>query len=348
MDQIKMSVIVPTHGRVDLFKETIKSLLEQTSKEFEVIVTDDSSLESERKEIKTIVEEAISNGLNARYIFTKPNLRQAKNTNQGFANSKGKYLRILHSDDVISNKCIEREIEAFENNPDIYLLNHSAIAFEDTINFKDDYSDIGEFDIYNCWLQRSIFTGCLLPSVVAIKREVYEQIGGMREDFDFLCDWDWCFRIFLNEYKQNHKSAMYLTGENVGWRNHENSTTSTMALKHFNEHITLIKEMKILYEKYNLLSSKDLKACLNNAEEYRYKRVISDYNKYKNFELPYIPIKYRGSLLSCVEKLKKHYRSFVEPINRFFKWFFEPFSILYYGAKTIIIYIKELFDKKGY
>ena len=48
-----MSVVVPTHGRTELFAETLASLERQTLASFEVIVTDDSALAEDRQTIET-------------------------------------------------------------------------------------------------------------------------------------------------------------------------------------------------------------------------------------------------------------------------------------------------------
>ena len=107
---IKMSIVVPVHGRISLFIDTMNSLEKQTSKDFEIIVTDDSSDENERNEVKKIVNEFKRDDIPVNYMFTEPNLGQSKNTNQGLKEAKGKYIRILHSDDLIRKDCIEKGI----------------------------------------------------------------------------------------------------------------------------------------------------------------------------------------------------------------------------------------------
>ena len=42
-DEAMLSVVVPTHGRTELFRQTLASLEHQTLAAFEVIVTDDST-----------------------------------------------------------------------------------------------------------------------------------------------------------------------------------------------------------------------------------------------------------------------------------------------------------------
>ena len=338
---IKMSVVVPTHGRVDLFKKTLESLIKQTTDEFEVIVTDDSSLKKEQDEIKALVEAALQKGLNVKYIFTEPNLRQAKNTNQGLRNTKGEYIRILHSDDLLAPKCIETEIKAFEEYKDYDFLSHFAILFKEKIKFNSNIK-IRPYNIYECWLKKNIFVSTVLPTTLAFRRCIYDEIGGMDESYDFLCDWDFYFRILLNAYKKGRNSIDISKGL-VGWRVHNNSTTGTMALVCFNEHIRFINNIIKIYKKYHILSRKELRQALRASSEYRYERVINDYKKYHNFELPKIPVIYKSEYKKVKlynEKLKKHINLFLKPFKVVINWLLQPFSIIFYLFKLIIKFFK--------
>lgn len=338
MNKIKMSVIVPTHGRVGLFKETLKSLLMQTSKEFEIIVTDDSSNEEEQIAIKKLVEDAMTENkeINIKYIFSVPNLLQAKNTNQGLEKASGEYLRILHSDDILAPKCIETEIEAFDENPECYFLNHSARPFCGDFKYKENERVyISKFNIFDAWIKKAIFTGCVLPTSLAFRKEVYLNIGGMNEHYKFLCDWDFFFRILLNEYLCVRNEALFISGSLTGWRQHNDSITSTMSLTHFTEFGELLRSIISEYKKHKILKKKDLNKEIKRAIEYRYNRLLDDYEKYGNFILPKLPLKYLkrdkyAKMFDSFCKLKKHVKKFFKPFNCILDWCIQPLSILFY------------------
>lgn len=345
MSIIKMSVVVPTHGRVDLFKKTLDCLLEQTIQNFEVIVTDDSALKQEQNQIKALVSKAKNNGLNVKYIFTKPNLKQARNTNQGLKEAKGKYMRILHSDDVLAPNCLEMEIKAFETYPQCNFITHSAINFSDKISFNLN-AYFGVFDLMKYWLNHNIFLGCVLPTSLAFKREVYDRVGGMNEKYDFLCDWDFFFRILLDGFKRNELTAIFFSKGLVGWRNHSNSITSTMSLACFNEHKFFIDSIIPIYKKRKIISSKLLKQNLRDAIDFRYNRVIADYQKFHNFKLPYIPLKYHPKYKKYMKKLKTNYDAFMYPILIILKWCFRPLAMFLQVLKLIYLVIKSFVFRK--
>ena len=108
------SVIVPTCGRVSLFTETLDSLAQQTYRDFEVVVSDDSPQEEDRRFIRHAVEKfTLSSGHRAKYVHSAPRLGQAVNTNQGLSAASGDLLRILHSDDLLRGDALECEAALF-------------------------------------------------------------------------------------------------------------------------------------------------------------------------------------------------------------------------------------------
>ena len=65
----------------------------------------------------------------------------------------------------------------------------------------------------------------------------------MREDWSFLCDWEFFAKLLLWCGKKNELVA-YSTAGLVGWRLHEESTTSMMWKNHYLEHQGLMSEWK--------------------------------------------------------------------------------------------------------
>lgn len=275
---IKMSVVIPTHGRVDLLKETLKSLYNQSSKKFEVIITDDSPLVEQREKISELVTLYKSKGMIIRYIFSKPNILQAPNTNQGLKIATGSYIRILHSDDLISPNCIEKEIEVFEKNPKIDFLYHWSIPFTDNLNFETKVVNLNFIDS-RVWLDNPIFTHTVLPSCLCFRSSLLSEIKGMDESYKFLCDWQLFFDFLLSSYKQGKSICFYNTGY-VGWRVHEQSVTSTLYIDHFLEHERFIRKISQVYNEMKIVSKNKLRQNIYDATKYRYERLYTDLKKY--------------------------------------------------------------------
>ncbi len=240
---IPMTVVIPTHGRVDLFLETLASLEKQTLSAFEIIVTDDSVEDQDRKAIKkAALDFQEKTGHTANYLFSEPRLGQAKNTNQGLRVAQGELIRILHSDDLLAPRALEAEVSLMtHNNLTLEVLYHLVEAFRHAPSFdKQPQLSLLQPSL----LFKSVMhSGTPLPSAIVFHRQVLNRIGGMREDLDFLCDWEFCTRL-VNDQLCRQNFIGQLSSGFIGWRVHGDSTTGKLWHRHFLEHEQFMNELK--------------------------------------------------------------------------------------------------------
>jgi len=107
------SVVITTYNRPHLLPRAIKSVLDQTFKDFEIIVVNDGS-----KEDYTTVEKYMADIPVIKYLYTA-NQGRSKARNLGIAEAAGKYICFLDDDDI-------------------YYPNHLSILFEGIRNHKVD------------------------------------------------------------------------------------------------------------------------------------------------------------------------------------------------------------------
>jgi glycosyltransferase involved in cell wall biosynthesis len=241
---LAMSVVVPTHGRADLFLQTLASLERQRLSSFEVIVTDDSPAVRDRELIEAATRRfAAATHRAAEYVFIGAGRGQARNTNQGLARARGEFVRILHSDDLLAPNALESEVR---------LLSDPRLNLELLYHLVEPFSASPQFDrqpvltlVQPALLFRStMHSSTPLPSATAFRRDLLTEIGGgMREDFNFLCDWELLVRLIAAQHRR-HRFIGRLTQGYVGWRVHPNSTTGRLWHRHFLEHEQMMAEMQ--------------------------------------------------------------------------------------------------------
>ena len=114
-----ISVIVPVYNVEKYLSRCIDSILNQTYKDYEIILIDDGSKDSSGK----ICDEYAKNHNNISVIHTKNRgLSAARNT--GTENSHGEYITFVDSDDLISNSFLSDLYTLIvNNNADISLCN---------------------------------------------------------------------------------------------------------------------------------------------------------------------------------------------------------------------------------
>ena len=101
-----VSIIIPTFNRADCITRTIDSVLDQTYKDFEVIVVDDGSTDNTREVCKPYSD-------TIRYIF-RDNAGCAAARNTGIHSSRGKWIAFIDSDDMWHPKYLEYQMQCLE------------------------------------------------------------------------------------------------------------------------------------------------------------------------------------------------------------------------------------------
>lgn len=125
MKRIKLSIIVPAYNVENYIKKTLNSIINQTFKDFELIIINDGSTDGTQK----IIEETLLNsGINYNLINT-PNGGVSNARNKGLEVSNGDYIFLLDGDDFINEDCIEKLYNALINrNCDVAYTNYVKIS----------------------------------------------------------------------------------------------------------------------------------------------------------------------------------------------------------------------------
>ena len=147
-----VSIIIPHFNRSALLKDSIASVLKQTSKDWELIIVDDESNEKEFDSIKSLAD------LDTRIKLLK-RVSQYKGPsacrNEGVAVSKGEYLVFLDSDDALAPFCIEQRIQVMEENKvldlGIFLMQEFTNTLGDSNKIYNDKSTME--NRVNCFLE---------------------------------------------------------------------------------------------------------------------------------------------------------------------------------------------------
>lgn len=175
----KYSVIVPVYNRIDEIEDLMKSLSQQTFKDFEVIVVEDGSTMPCREQV-----EKYADRIQARYFF-KSNEGRSIARNYGIERAEGQYLIFFDSDCVIPEDyfaILDRELtrtplDCF-GGPDAahssFTTTQKAISFAMTSFLTTGGIRGGKVQMEK-FVPRSFNMG--------YSREVYERVGGFREMF---------------------------------------------------------------------------------------------------------------------------------------------------------------------
>ena len=120
-----VSVAIPVYNNGATLKETVDSVLEQSYRPIELVITDDDSRDSSWDIISAIEELP---GITLVRQRNDNNLGMSGNWNKALGLCTGKYIKLLCADDLIDKDLIKREVEILEQDPDILSV-ESDTAF---------------------------------------------------------------------------------------------------------------------------------------------------------------------------------------------------------------------------
>ena len=119
----KISVIIPTYNRKEFCVEAIESVLNQTYRDFEVIVVDDGSTDGTAELIRN------QYGDKVRY-FQKTNGGCASARNFGLRQAAGEYISFLDSDDRYLPEKLEDQSRILDENQDVGFVFSDSYSFD--------------------------------------------------------------------------------------------------------------------------------------------------------------------------------------------------------------------------
>ena len=102
----KASIIIPYYKKKLFIKQTITSILNQTFKNFEVLIIYDDEDKSELFFLK----ELIKKDKRFKLILNKKNLGAGESRNKGIKNAKGKYICFIDADDLWDKNKLKLQI----------------------------------------------------------------------------------------------------------------------------------------------------------------------------------------------------------------------------------------------
>lgn len=108
----KVSIGIPTFNRADLLSDAIESVLNQTYKNLEIIVSDNGSVDHTKKVVEYY--QKISDLIPIRYKRFEETVPMHENWNKPLLSSKATYFGWLQDDDLLFPDFVEHAVEQFE------------------------------------------------------------------------------------------------------------------------------------------------------------------------------------------------------------------------------------------
>ena len=183
-----VSCVLPVYNGANYISEAITSILEQSLKDFELIVIDDGSSDGTAKLIDNF---AASDG---RIIAVhQPNAGIVRALNAGLARARGRYFARMDADDISLPHRFAFQVAYLDRTPHCALVGGYAETFSELSTARGistggwrSHTDLASFPPK---------IAVAVHPLIMMRTETLREMGGYREDFPHAEDYDLFIRV---------------------------------------------------------------------------------------------------------------------------------------------------------
>ena len=176
----RLTVITPSFNQGRFIEETIRSVLQQGYPNLEYIIVDGGSTDN-TLEILRKYEDRLA------YWVSEPDRGQSHALNKGLSRATGDIIGWLNSDDMYTDGCFRKVVEAFAGEPDAVLLHGNRILLDENSQVSG-WARLPAFDPER--------TGYVIASETAFWRRAATADLEFKEHLHFAMDQEFFGRLY--------------------------------------------------------------------------------------------------------------------------------------------------------
>ena len=184
----QFSVVIPLYNKADTILRTLRSVIRQEFRDFEIVVVDDGSKDNSAQLVESFDSDV------SLHLIRQTNAGVSFARNRGVAESRGRYTAFLDADDEWHPEFLlelSKILLKFPN-ADVIGTDYAYIMNDKIVSGKDK-NIIEEIDFFDEWPWRTPINS----SSMAIHRDFFVEMGGFNTNFRFYEDAEFLFRLAL-------------------------------------------------------------------------------------------------------------------------------------------------------
>lgn len=187
---IDVSIIIPLYNKDELICQTLKSVSQQSYKDWECLIVDDGSTDNSLKVVERYIKQHPGNWR----ILRQKNQGQAAARNNGIANATGNFLAFLDADDLWPLDKLTNQVAALIENPNAAVVLSAYTIFGGSNNALRLVRHQSPKRMLMGWLDMSGFGGGL-ESVGLVRSAALKKIGAFDTNLSTSSGLDLCLRL---------------------------------------------------------------------------------------------------------------------------------------------------------
>ncbi len=191
-----VSVVITTYNRADMLGRAIQSVLDQTYRDFELIVVDDCSTDNTKGLVRAFVDVRLC------YICHDQNRRLPAARNTGMRATQGKYIAFLDDDDEWKAEKLQKQVElANAKSTEYGIISCGALVMNSKGKVIGENKPKLKGSIRSEIVKKSLST---IPSTFFFRKDSLEKIGGFDENLKSNIDHDIWTKMAQADYKTDY------------------------------------------------------------------------------------------------------------------------------------------------
>ena len=178
-----VSICIPTYNSAEFLREMLDSIVNQTYKNIEVIISDNASSDNTAEIAGEYAEK-----YDFSFSINEKNIGAGNNFNKLIDLAQGEYIAIYHADDIYKPAIIAESVRALNSDEKTGFVGTMANVIDDKGNYLYDYflppylktlekSSYNFEELYFSIIKAKINSLAFVTPSIMIKRKVYETVG---------------------------------------------------------------------------------------------------------------------------------------------------------------------------
>jgi len=184
-----VSVIVSTYNRAHLLGDALKSIVNQTYPNIEILVVNDGGVD-----VGPVIQAHNQRG-NITYIRHDRNRGRSATRNSAIARAKGKYLAYLDDDDVYYPHHLSTLVHFLEQKGEWIAYSRALKAIQKPVEGRFVTIDVQSIPTTPFNPDGLLISNFISNNTIVYRRECLDQVGMFDETFSVLEDWELLIRL---------------------------------------------------------------------------------------------------------------------------------------------------------
>ncbi len=205
----KVSVVIPVYNCAGLIDKSLDSVLNQTYKDYEIIIVNDGSTDA----TESVLTNYIKKYPGIIKCFTQENGGSAKARNTAIAHSQGEYIAFLDSDDIWTVNKLEKQMKVIDKDRSINFVFSNARLIN---HIGEDLNRLyinGDVDVIRTYplFDQLLLKNYIPLSSIVIKRDILNSLGGFEENLWWCEDYNFLLRVVkkVNVFEMQEELVLY-------------------------------------------------------------------------------------------------------------------------------------------